>query len=165
MRSKGSVKVTDMRRAEAERLVRNVRTESETAQAAAAESVGVARAEAQVAQESASRAMARTDVVIAAIRARVNRTSRLLANATYWAGVALLVAAATLAVPGVTELLNPTGKLVSIVLAVVAAALGLYGGVRGGSLLSLRDALQLAITRRLEGRWLDEPLKQLDGPP
>lgn len=128
--------------------------EAISARRAASEVIALAQAEAQVAREAATTAIEHSERVIALWRQRLSRFARWVANLPLVVGGVVLTMAALLSIPGMFDSVSGTLRVVAIAILIVSAGFGLLGAISGVSLLSLRNALQATIERRLASAWL-----------
>jgi hypothetical protein len=128
---------------------------------AAEEAVRMARAEAAQAQLLADQAIAARNNLVERVGQRISVWSSRACSALFWAGVAVLVFAAVLSVPGVFEAVGGPAKWIARVVLVVSAALGVYSCVHGAGLKDLRRGLQERIAKWLRSLLLPADVRPL----
>jgi len=129
--------------------------------ATADEAVRRAHAEAALAQRVAAEATTRSNEIRSTIEEHIVRSSRRVSTALFSVVLLLMVLAAVLSLPGISEGVGGVWKWAGRAILVIAAILGLYFRVRGTSLKGLRTATEARIANRMRGRWL--PKSELAG--
>ena len=114
----------------------------------------MARAEAAQAQLLADQAITARNTLLEKLGQRISLWSTRVSSGLFGAGVAVVVVAAILSIPGVFEGVSATTRWISRAILVAGAALGVYTQVQGPSLKDLRRGLQDRIAGWIRSRWL-----------